>query len=55
MKFNRLSDREGHWNGVGGVGDAAQLEDGWGVCDEGSRSDELGGMGRGEVARGQDG
>ena len=32
------------------VKDAGWQEDGWGVCDEGSSSSELGDMGRGEVA-----
>ena len=38
-----------------GRGEVAQWEDGWGVGDEGSSSCELGGMARGEAARGEDG
>ena len=49
------ADREGHWNGVGGVGNVGRWEDKWIVGDERISVGELGGLGRGEVVQREDG
>ena len=38
-----------------GWGEATRRDGGWGLSDEGSSSGEIGGMGRREVARWEDG